>query len=151
TSIRRPHLAQQLRLEPVNRGKSLLGLAAAASIAVAGCGGSSSPAHKHTTTAAPVKPAVTTPAQPATAPITVNASFHVEQSLLGAASSAGTIPSYVPTGRIVADDGFRPDINGFGFENYGNDAGPVNLTPAQVEDLFGPQVCAAGTGAGCIL
>jgi hypothetical protein len=71
--------------------------------------------------------------------------------LLGNAASAGTTPSYVPRGRIVADSGFRPQVNGFSFENYGNDAGPVNLTAANVEDLFGAQVCVSGEGASCTL
>lgn len=71
--------------------------------------------------------------------------------LLGGAASAGTARGYAPAGRIVADSGFRPQVNGFSFENYGNDAGPVNLTPANVEDLFGPQVCATGEGASCTL
>jgi hypothetical protein len=60
-------------------------------------------------------------------------------------SSAGTVPSYRPAGKIVADDGFRPWVDGFGFENYGNDVQPENMTPAQVADLFGTQVCARGS------
>jgi hypothetical protein len=71
--------------------------------------------------------------------------------LMGGATSAGIAPSYRPTGRILANSGFRPQVNGFSFENSGNDAGPVNLTPQNVEDLFGPQVCAAGEGASCTL
>jgi hypothetical protein len=67
------------------------------------------------------------------------------------AQSAGKVQGYTPTGKIIADDGFRPWVNGFGFENYGNDAGPENMTAKQVEDLFGTQVCARGTGATCKL
>ena len=67
------------------------------------------------------------------------------------AQSAGKVQSYTPTGKIIADDGFRPWVNGFGFENYGNDAGPQNMTAKQVEDLFGSQVCARGTGTSCRL
>src|ERR1700736_528547 len=74
-----------------------------------------------------------------------------QTSLLGSAQTAGAAASYVPTGKIVADSGFRPATNGFAFENYGNDAGPVNLTPINVEHLFGTQVCAAGDGATCKL
>jgi hypothetical protein len=59
--------------------------------------------------------------------------------------------SYVPTGELVADSGFRPDVNGFSFPNYGNDVGPQNLTSANVEALFGEQVCVSGTGLDCIL
>ncbi|MDQ2896482.1 MAG: hypothetical protein M3Y09_12710 [Actinomycetota bacterium] len=57
----------------------------------------------------------------------------------------------MPRGTIVADSGFRPGTNGFAFENYGNDAGAVNLTPANVDDLFGDQVCQTGGGATCVL
>jgi len=67
------------------------------------------------------------------------------------ARSAGTVQSYNPTGEIVADDGFRPWVDGFGFENYGNDVGPRNMTAGEMEDLFGRQVCVRGTGAGCRL
>ncbi len=100
-------------------------------LVAAGCGGSS----KHS-----IKPGPAIQRQP---------------GLLGggnaANSSAGTVASYKPTGSIVADDGFRPWVDGFGFENYGNDVGPQNMTAAQLEDLFGTQVCARGTGARCQL
>ena len=59
--------------------------------------------------------------------------------------------SYVPTGEIIADSGFRPDVDGFAFPNYGNEDGPQNLTPANVEALFGEQVCITGTGLDCLL
>jgi hypothetical protein len=59
--------------------------------------------------------------------------------------------SYVPTGELVADSGFRPDVDGFSFPNYGNEESPQNLTPANVEALFGEQVCVSGTGADCVL
>jgi len=59
--------------------------------------------------------------------------------------------SYVPTGELVADSGFRPEVNGFAFPNYGNEEGPQNLTPANVEALFGSQVCVSGTGVDCLL
>ncbi len=74
-----------------------------------------------------------------------------QASVLGDAPSAGQSAEYQPTGDIVADSGFRPWVDGFGFENYGNDAGPENMTPAQVEDLFGTQVCLTGTGDSCQL
>ncbi|PTL59117.1 hypothetical protein [Paraconexibacter algicola] len=69
----------------------------------------------------------------------------------GDTASAGTDESYEPTGEIVADSGFRPDVDGFGFENYGNDVGPENLTPAEVESFFGEQVCVRGSGTDCVL
>jgi hypothetical protein len=78
-----------------------------------------------------------------------------QSGLLGgtsaANSSAGTVRSYQPTGNIVADDGFRPWVDGFGFENYGNDVGPENMTAVQVRDLFGSQVCASGAATRCLL
>jgi hypothetical protein len=43
---------------------------------------------------------------------------------------------------MVADMGFRPNPNGFAFENYGNDAGAQNLTSSEMQRLFGPSVCA---------
>jgi hypothetical protein len=76
----------------------------------------------------------------------------VEKSLLGSGDSAGTLEdSYVPEGEIVSDSGFRPETDGFLFENYGNDVEPVNLGPAQIEDLFGAQVCLSGSGDDCAL
>ncbi len=75
-----------------------------------------------------------------------------EPSLLeDPADSAGDARSYRPSGDIAADSGFRPDADGFAFENYGNDVEPVNLTPAQVQDIFGTQVCVRGTGRTCEL
>jgi hypothetical protein len=78
-----------------------------------------------------------------------------QSGLLGgttaANSSAGTVRSYEPTGNIVADAGFRPWVDGFGFENYGDDVGPENMTAAQVRDLFASHVCAGGAAAGCRL
>lgn len=109
---------------------ALVALAVAA-IAAAGCGGGGRDT---------IEPAPAVERQP---------------SLLGGGepqdTSAGEVESYEPTGEIVADSGFRPWADGFGFENYGNDAGPQNMTPAEVEDLFGSQVCASGTGADCEL
>jgi hypothetical protein len=74
-----------------------------------------------------------------------------QESLLGDSASAGTDTSYEPTGDIVADSGFRPDHDGFGFENYGNDVQPENMTPYEVEDIFGPGVCVRGDGVDCEL
>jgi hypothetical protein len=107
--------------------RTLLGLGAAFAVAalVAACGGSSDKF-----------------AQPS--------NVHKVGGIVGA-QTAGSVQTYTPTGKIVADDGFRPWVNGFGFENYGNDAGPQNMTAHQVEDLFGSQVCARGTGRSCQL
>src|SRR5437660_1334619 len=63
--------------------------------------------------------------------------------------SAGPDAAYHPTGRIVADDHFRPEINGFRFENYGGEVYSLGfykdttkqighaVTPYAVEDKGG--------------
>ncbi len=59
---------------------------------------------------------------------------------------------------IVADSGFRPGVNGFSFDNYGNEANPqndnkpaANLGPDQVVRLFGARVCEGGQTSPCTL
>jgi hypothetical protein len=66
-----------------------------------------------------------------------------------AKKSAGTAPDYNQSGGILADSGFRPEKDGFGFENYGPGFG--NLTPTEMEQLFGPSVCASRQGEQCLL
>ncbi len=66
-------------------------------------------------------------------------------------ASAGRVGTYVPTGKLIADTGFRPPADGFPFENYGISDVVRDLTPAAVEGLFGPEVCASGSGATCAL
>jgi hypothetical protein len=68
-----------------------------------------------------------------------------------AQASAGPIAGYTPTGTLVADNGFRPEKNGFGFENYGGDVGAQDLTPAQMKEIFGDQVCADQSNGQCTL
>lgn len=63
---------------------------------------------------------------------------------LGAAASASA-------GTIVADSGFRPDPNGFSFENYGNEEGYKNLDVAQMQKIYGDAVCLSGKGNRCVL
>lgn len=66
-------------------------------------------------------------------------------------ASASGVPDYRPTGKLIADTGLRPGQDGFGFANYGDDQEVTNLTPAAVEELFGPTVCASGTRSTCEL
>jgi hypothetical protein len=69
-------------------------------------------------------------------------------------ASAGdpTQAAYTPTGTLIADDGFRPNVNGFGFENYGAlPDGGSNMTPADVQKIFGNGVCAEPSGNPCTL
>jgi hypothetical protein len=62
---------------------------------------------------------------------------------------------YTPTGALLADSGFRPDANGFHFENYGaqlsSGATVTNLTPDDVHRLFGDGVCADAQSGKCDL
>ena len=60
-----------------------------------------------------------------------------------------------PDRYVVADSGFRPGPNGFTFQNYGDTlsdgAVPTNLTPADVQTLFGNVVCADAAIGKCDL
>lgn len=87
-------------------------------------------------------------------PIGAAKNFRVKQGLVpksDSAASGGEVENYVPKGELVADSGFRPETDGFAFENYGNEMKPQNLGPAEVESLFGDQVCLSGTGEECEL
>ncbi len=86
--------------------------------------------------------------------ITEQKALAVQESLLGdggSTASAGDEESYEPAGEIVADSGFRPWVDGFSFENYGNDVEPQNLTSAEIQALFGDDVCVGGDGEDCKL
>ncbi len=39
------------------------------------------------------------------------------------------------------DTGFRPEVDGFSFENYGDEMRPVDLTNVEMQRLFGKSVC----------
>jgi hypothetical protein len=73
-------------------------------------------------------------------------------ALAPAACSSSASPP--PVG-VVADSGFRPGPNGFTFENYGatlsSGAVPTNLTPADMQALFGSVVCADAAIGKCDL
>lgn len=85
-------------------------------------------------------------------PIGRSFGFDVQQSLLEKGQSAGSgAENYIPEGEIVADNGFRPEADGFAFENYANDVQPANMTPAEMEDLFGEAACLSGSGDECAL
>ncbi len=58
--------------------------------------------------------------------------------------STGTSPG-------ETDIGFRPNTDGFRFENYGNESVSSNLTPVEIQRMFGDQVCASQAGGECIL
>ncbi|MEO5953853.1 MAG: hypothetical protein ABIQ44_15430, partial [Chloroflexia bacterium] len=66
-------------------------------------------------------------------------------------ASSATTPLAGPG--MVADLGFRPDVNGFSFENYGGggDTPRTNLAPEDVQRMFGDKVCGSKAGGKCIL
>lgn len=81
-----------------------------------------------------------------------------------ASPTASALPtaSPAPTPVVTASPGktpdpmvgalaFDPGRDGFGFENYGGEAGVVNLTAAEMVRLFGTGVCGSGTGDDCVL
>jgi hypothetical protein len=61
----------------------------------------------------------------------------------------------VPTGTLVADNGFRPETDGFAFENYGktdaNGQEPQNMGVDEMRKLFGDVVCADAAAITCAL
>ena len=58
--------------------------------------------------------------------------------------------AYEPTGEIIADSGFRPDADGYAFQNYG-DEGQQDLTPGEMRQLFGDVVCESLVDDECVL
>ncbi|MDG3494241.1 MULTISPECIES: hypothetical protein [Pseudanabaena] len=81
------------------------------------------------------------------------------QSNLSSSSNKGgigsdgskNIPSTsLPAESIKADLGFRPAANGFSFENYGKDSNIKNLSPSEMQRMFGNSICAT-QGESCIL
>jgi hypothetical protein len=71
----------------------------------------------------------------------------------GTTKSGPPVPK-LPAGQVV-DDGFRPGSNGLPFENYGDvlssGSAPTNMTPADVEEMFGSFVCADAQAGKCDL
>lgn len=49
------------------------------------------------------------------------------------------------------DSGFRPEANGFSFQNYGEDPTIVDLTPVEMQRMFGDKVCASTADGKCVL
>jgi len=68
-----------------------------------------------------------------------------------AASDNGTGSSSAPGANGINDSGFRPEVNGFGFQNYGDDASTVDLTPVEMQRMFGDRVCACLKDGQCTL
>jgi hypothetical protein len=62
---------------------------------------------------------------------------------------SGAEPAEEPVPQLdgVISSGFDPTTDGFGFENYGNDIPASNLTPTEMQRMFGDSVCANQVGA----
>jgi len=54
-------------------------------------------------------------------------------------------------GAEINDSGFRPNVDGFSFQNYGDDPVTVDLTAAEMQRMFGDRVCASTAGGKCTL
>jgi len=54
-------------------------------------------------------------------------------------------------GAEINDSGFRPNVDGFSFQNYAEDPQTVDLTPAELQRMFGDRVCASIVGGKCTL
>lgn len=75
------------------------------------------------------------------------------RSLLAVVALASLLafPAGASAGTVVADNGFRPNPNGFSFRNYGNEGGYANLNATEMQRMFGPAACFAGRGRSCVL
>ena len=69
----------------------------------------------------------------------------------GSAPLAGTVLASLGKGANEGSGEFTPTTKGFKFQNYGNDQAYENLTAADLQRMFGPEVCASGDGETCIL
>ena len=78
--------------------------------------------------------------QPTAAPVDASGSGSLQAS-----------PVPLDSSRLVSDLGFRPETNGFSFQNYGSETSVQNLTPAEVQRMFGDQACASKKDGVCIL
>ncbi|MBK8285649.1 MAG: hypothetical protein IPK97_12700 [Ahniella sp.] len=57
----------------------------------------------------------------------------------------------IAQGKILADNGFRPNPHGFSFANWGGQTHPHSkLTPEDAAYLFGEQACARREGGSCV-
>ncbi|MCX5973775.1 MAG: hypothetical protein NTU59_03705 [Coprothermobacterota bacterium] len=71
------------------------------------------------------------------------------KSVLPDESPTTVAPS--PSGSVAADSGFRPEVDGFSFENYGNETGASNLKADDLVRLFGERVVSSREGGEMVL
>src|SRR5688572_9190808 len=124
---------------PIRRSPSILSAILLIMMLLAACGGAPAPAAQAPTdTAATVIPAATNAPEATEAPdatadtealepteVPEATPIKAEGEPTGGSSGEGGADT---SGSYVADLGFRPDANGFGFPNYGGQ-GETNLTP----------------------
>lgn len=65
-------------------------------------------------------------------------------ALIVALSAALPPPTSRAQDDLIADLGFRPETDGFAFQNYGNENNPTNLTSAELIRIFGAERVCAG-------
>ena len=71
---------------------------------------------------------------------------------LGCTTAAPADTSSVSPDAVgLTDSGFRPQTNGFSFENYGDNIKAVDLTPEEMRQMFGDKVCASTADGKCVL
>jgi hypothetical protein len=56
-----------------------------------------------------------------------------------------------PVSDEIFDTGFRPEVNGFAFENWKSDASSTGMNPNGMQRMFGDSVCTSTAGGRCIL
>lgn len=129
-------------------------------LALAACGSSPTPEPTFTPTptntpAVTFTPQVTATASltPSPAPTNTPAATSSPQTTAAPLSNTAPQPSAAPPqpGKMVADLYFRPEKNGFSFENYSSAKKYQNLTPVEMQRMFGSGVCGSNANAKCIL
>jgi hypothetical protein len=127
----------------------LAGLATAGGLAaaLAGCGGTG---HHHTTSSTRSTPSARIE-QANVAPGARGLPTAAKQLFASdGPAPSGNDDTVTPGGSVVASSGFNPARDGFAFQNYGF-IGGAQLTPTVLQQMFGPTVCAHGTGGSCQL
>ncbi len=131
------------------------------SLILAACGGGAAPATpapEAQPTAQSETPTAVPPADQSNAPTAEPPTANPDNTPTAAAQPAAqdsTPTASAPAASsdapgMVADSGFRPEVNGFQFPNYGK-SNAKNLTPAEMQRIFGDTVCANKANDQCTL